>query len=206
MSRKILLVCGILSSLLYAAMNVFFPMQYEDYSSVSQTVSELAAIGGPLWAELGLAYSLFLSAFGCGVWASARRNHPLRIAGGLMAAYGVVSLTWSLAPMAPRGAELTLTGTMHIVLAMVAVLSMALAIGFGAAAFGLRFRLYSIATMVTLVAFGILTGLDAPRIAANLPTPWVGVWERINIGVFLLWVAVLAITLLRELDKEKLHP
>jgi hypothetical protein len=51
--------------------------------------------------------------------------------------------------------------------------------------------------MVILVAFGALTGLDAPRIAANLPTPWVGVWERINIGVFLLWVVILAIALLR---------
>ena len=40
-------------------------------------------------------------------------------------------------------------------------------------------------------------GVDAPRIAANLPTPWIGVWERINIGVFLLWVVVLAIALLR---------
>jgi hypothetical protein len=45
-----------------------------------------------------------------------------------------------------------------------------------------------------------LTTLNAPRIGANLPTPWVGVWERINIGVFLLWVVVLAMTLLRVQD------
>ena len=54
--------------------------------------------------------------------------------------------------------------------------------------------------MVVLVAFGALTFLDAPRVAANLPTPWIGVWERINIGVFLLWVVVLAIVLLRRED------
>jgi hypothetical protein len=114
-----------------------------------------------------------------------------------MVAYGVISLAWPFAPMHLRGVEFTLTDTMHIVLAMVTVLLMLLAIGFGAAAFGKRFRLYSIATMVILVAFGALTGLDAPRIAANLPTPWVGVWERINIGVFLLWVVILAIALLR---------
>ena len=74
---------------------------------------------------------------------------------------------------------------------------MLLAIAFGAAAFGKRFRLYSIASLVILVASGALTFLDAPRIAANLPTPWVGVWERINLGVFLLWVVVLATALLR---------
>jgi hypothetical protein len=39
--------------------------------------------------------------------------------------------------------------------------------------------------------------MDGPRIAANLPTPWVGLWERINIGAFLLWVIVLATMLLR---------
>ena len=48
-----------------------------------------------------------------------------------------------------------------------------------------------------LVVFGALSGFEALRIAANLPTPWVGVWERINIGVFLLWVMTLAIALLR---------
>jgi len=70
-------------------------------------------------------------------------------------------------------------------------------IGFAAAALGKRFRLYSIATILIMLVFGALTGLDAPRIAENLPTPWVGVWERINIAGYLLWVVVLAITLLR---------
>ena len=31
-------------------------------------------------------------------------------------------------------------------------------------------------------------------------TPWIGVWERINIGVFLLWIVVLATALLRARD------
>jgi hypothetical protein len=48
-----------------------------------------------------------------------------------------------------------------------------------------------------LLAFGGLTFLEAPRLQANLPTPWIGLWERINITVFLLWVVVLAVRLLR---------
>ena len=44
---------------------------------------------------------------------------------------------------------------------------------------------------------GGLTFRDAPRIGANLPTPWIGVWERINLGVFLLWVVMLAVALWR---------
>ena len=40
--------------------------------------------------------------------------------------------------------------------------------------------------------------LPEDRVGANLPTPPLGVWERINIGAFLLWVMVLAACLLRE--------
>jgi hypothetical protein len=86
---------------------------------------------------------------------------------------------------------------MHIIWAILTVLLMTLAIAFGAAAFGKRFRFYSIATMVILVVLGELTGMDGPRIAASLPTPWDGVWERINIAADMLWVVVLAIILLR---------
>jgi hypothetical protein len=83
---------------------------------------------------------------------------------------------------------------------------MLLAIGVGSVAFGERFRFYSIASLVILAAFGALTFLDAPRVTANLPTPWIGVWERINIGVFLLWIVVLATTLLRLADAERVRP
>jgi hypothetical protein len=97
-----------------------------------------------------------------------------------------------------RGVEGTLTDAMHAMLTGVGVFFILLAIGFGATAFGKQFRLYSIATILMLVVGGVLTGLDAPRLAANLPTPWMGVWERINIFGYMLWVVVLAITLLRS--------
>ena len=57
MVRKVLLNCGILSSLLYVAMNVLGAMQWEGYNTASQTVSELSAIGAPsrpLWVLLGV--------------------------------------------------------------------------------------------------------------------------------------------------------
>lgn len=193
-----LLVCGILSSLLYAAMNVFVPMQWEGYSAAAQTVSELSAIGAPtrpLWFLLGIVYTLLFATFGWGVWLSAGRNRPLRVVGGVMIAQGIIGLFWP--PMHLRGTTFTLTDTLHIVWALATLLLMLLAIGFGAAALGKRFRLYSIATLVIFVVFGTLTGLDGPRIAANLPTPWIGVWERINIAAYMLWVVVLAVALLR---------
>jgi hypothetical membrane protein len=91
----------------------------------------------------------------------------------------------------------TLSDTMHVALASTTVLLMFVAMGVAATAFGSRFRLYSVASLVVLVVFGALTFRDAPRVQANLPTPWVGLWERIDISVFLLWVVVLGTVLLR---------
>jgi hypothetical protein len=194
-----LLVCGILSSLLYVAMLIVVPMQWPGYSSGSQTVSELSAIDAPtrsLWVTLGTVYTLLFVAFGWGVLLSADRAKALRIAGSLMIVQGLMGLLWP--PMHARGTEFTLTDVLHIGWTMMTLLLMLLAIGFGAAAMGKRFRLYSIVTVATFVLFGTFTGIAAPRVAADLPTPWLGVWERINVGAFLLWVVVLAAALLRH--------
>jgi hypothetical protein len=210
---KGLLVCGILSSLLYVAMNIFIPMQFPGYSFASQTVSELSAIGAPtrsLWVSLSLVYSLLVAAFGWGIWKSSSDNRYLHIIGTLLIIYSIVGAVWPLAPMHKREALAagrgTISDTMHIIFTIVTVLLMLFAIGFGAAMFGKRFRIYSIATIVVLLAFGALSGMDGPKVQANLPTPLLGIWERINIGVFMLWVVVLAIVLLRTgklLDSKK---
>jgi uncharacterized protein DUF998 len=202
MIRKALLACGILSSLLYVAMNVFVAMQYQRYSFLSQTISELSAIDAPtrpLWVPLGIVYTLLVAAFGFGVWKSAGRSWPVHVLGGLLIVSGIIGLGWP--PMHQRAVLAsgggTLTDTLHLVWAAVTTLFFILEIGFGAAALGKRFRIYSIVTMAILAMFGALVGVEAPNVGKNLPTPWIGVWERLNIGVFMLWVIVLAIALLR---------
>jgi len=201
MVRKVLLVCGILSSLLYVATLILGAMRWEGYSSTSQTVSELIAINAPtrpFVVPLFIMYSLLVYAFGVGVWQAAGRKRALRVAAVGLVGKEVLGLVVTLFfPIHLRGVEGTLTDTMHGILTLVGVLFMLLAIGFGATAFGKRFRLYSIGTFLLLVVGGVLAGLDQPRLAANLPTPWMGVWERINIFAYMLWVVVLAIALLR---------
>jgi hypothetical protein len=199
MLRKICLICGILSSLFYVAINIYVPMLFEGYSSVSQTVSELSAIDAPtraLWVPLAMIYILLFGAFGWGVLKTACGNRYLRVAGYLILVYVVVNFYWP--PMHLRGNEFTLTDALHIVWSMITISFMMLIMGFGAAAFGKWFRIYTVATFVVFIVFGILIGIDAPNISENLPTPLIGVWERINIGAFMLWVIVFAVALLRE--------
>jgi len=201
-SRKALLLCGLVSSLLYAAMNAFIPMMWDGYRSFSQTISELSAVDAPtraVWVPLGFAYTVLVAAFGIGVRASADHNRALQVLGALLIFNGLFGLGWL--PMHQRAVLVaggaTLTDTMHLVWGAVTSVLLLFEIGFGAAAFGRRFRIYSIATMTTLLFFGLLTFRDAPSVAANLPTPWLGVWERINVLGYMLWQAVLSVTLLR---------
>ena len=200
--RHALLACGIASSLLYGTM--IWVIRYEGYSVVSQVPSELTAIGAPtraLWSGLGWVYTALVTAFGVGLWRSAGGNRAARIVSGLILAFASLGLLWPFAAMHQREVLAAGGGTfsddLHRALGGVTVFLMFLAMGFGAAAFGRRFRLYSIATIILLLTFGALTFIEAPRLEAGLPTPWIGLWERINISVFLLWLAVLASTLLR---------
>jgi hypothetical protein len=212
--RDAWLACGVLSSLLYVAMNVIVAAQWSAYSSASQTVSELSAVGAPtrpLWVALGILYTLLVTAFGWGVRMAAGGERRLRAAGLLIAIYGALGILWVFAPMhlretlAAGGGDLR--DTIHIALGAATEVLYLLALGLAASALGRAFRVYSIATFVVLFVCGALTFRDAPHIGANEPTPFIGVWERVNIGVFLLWVIVLATALLaRVRSKDQAQP
>lgn len=199
---RTLLACGIVASLLYIGM--ILAIRYDGYNPISQVPSELTAIGAPtrtLWAWLGWVYMALTLAFGWGVWKSAGTNRPLRVVGGLLLLSGLLGLLWPFAAMHQR--EVLAAGggtfgdTLHRILGIATVLLFVVTVGFGAAAFGPRFRFYSIATLVIAFAFGMLTGLESPRLAANQPTPYIGLWERISIAAYMIWLMVLAIALLR---------
>jgi len=197
--RKPLLTCGILAGVLYVAMTLLVGRLWNGYSTADQTISELSAIGAPtrpLWMVLGTIYTALMAAFGWIVWKSAP-HRTLRIVGALLFTQAVFGIFWP--PMHQRAVLAagggTLTDTLHIVWTIVTGLLFMAALGFGAAGFGRRFRLYSLATIVIVFVCGAWTGTYAPAIQGNLPTPWVGVWERINTNAFMVWIAVLAAAL-----------
>jgi len=105
--RKVLLVCGISSSLLYVATNILRALYWEGYSYTSQSVSELFAVNAPsrpLVVPLYITYDVLVIAFGMGVWGSASRKRALRFTGGLLVGIGVIGLVaTSIFPMHLRG-------------------------------------------------------------------------------------------------------
>lgn len=202
MLRRTLLVCGIVSPLLYAAADALAGLRSPGYSFRDQTISELGAIGAPtraLFSVLLVVVYVLFTAFGFGIWRSARDRRRLRIAAGLLIALGILALTvGQFAAMQQRGAEQGLSGAMHLIEGGVAMALLLAAMGFAAAALGRRFALYTVATIVVMLAFGGWSTMDIPRVEAGLGTPWVGVKERIYWYSYQLWYIVMAIRLLRE--------
>jgi hypothetical protein len=202
---RLALACGALSALLYGAMLIVVPLAWPAYSSASQTVSELSAIEAPtraLWVPLGTVWTILYGAFGWGVLRSAESSRMLRLAGCSILGGALLGIFWPpmhLREVLAAGGG-TLTDTLHLVWTGANALLTLLAMGFAAAALGGGFRIYSLASMAVLVPAGVMTSLDAPQVQANLPTPWIGVWERVNIAAWLLWVAALSVVLLSRND------
>jgi hypothetical protein len=201
MVRRLLLVCGILSSLLYVATDAMATWLYEGYSYTNQNYSELLATGAPtrlFMLLVSIAYNLLVAAFAGGVWRSATPKRTARTTGVMMVGYAVFSMMTPLYfQMDMRGAEVTPRGSLHGPMTAVMSLFILLSMGFGAFLVGRWFRFYSFATIVIVLTFGVLTGLQVPQLEARQSTPWMGLTERVNIYATMLWFAVLAIAILR---------
>jgi Protein of unknown function (DUF998) len=199
--RKTLLACGVLSSLLYVGADLLAAARYPEYHDFfSRAISELTAVGAPTKRAvepLQVLYDVLIIAFGIGVLTSA--GSPARRVGGLLAAIGLVGLAGvPFAAMRMRGTGSLATDAPHLILTAVIVVCILLAVGLGASLLGHWFRVYSYATLATLLGFGAWTAVEGAKLAAGEPTPWLGAVERIHIGAYLLWVAVLAAALLRR--------
>ena len=204
--KKALLACGPLSSILYVATDLLGALSWDGYSISAQAISELTAVGAPTARLLGpfyVAYALLFTAFGLGVWASAGQHKPLRLTAVCLIAIGLLgTFAWPFFPMHMRGDARSLTDTIHLALGGMDVLLLALAIGSASTRFGARFRFYSWTTILVMLVFGGLTSLYVPRVDAALPTPYLGILERVCIASYLLWIAVFS-TLLTRLEPSR---
>lgn len=206
-----LLLCGIVSSLLYAAGDLLATMQWPAYSFANQAVSELAAYGAPTRPFMLLvfsAYNALVVAFAVGVWRSAAEKRSLRVASVMLVIYAVVGeLTQLFSPMSPRGTAAAPNDVGHILLTVVEVLSIVLFIAFGSGARGRAFRIYSIVSVVVIMAAGLLAGAVSTHISANpASTPWLGLIERVNIYATMLWIAMLGVVLRRTARENAPNP
>lgn len=205
MMRKTLLICGLLSSIIYAGTDLLASLFYHGYSIMDQNYSELLATGAPtrpFMIIVSIAYNLLVAIFAFGVWRSASPKRTAHITGTLIIVYAFLSLVTPLFfQMDMRGAEITPRGSLHPPMTAVMSLFILLSIGFGAYLSGKWFRLYSFTTIIILLLFGALTASQAPHLITGQPTPWMGLTERINIYFTMIWFLALSISLLRTIKE-----
>jgi hypothetical protein len=144
-----------------------------------------------------VAHNLLLVAFGMGVWRAADRR-SLRWVGPLLIAAGLVGVpTHTVFAMSSRWMEPGFNDTMHIILTGVFSLFVCAAVVLAAVAYRGWFRLYSIATLLVLIGFGMASSIAMGGLEEN-HTPWAGGFERINAYAYFAWLVVLAVTLMRR--------
>jgi hypothetical membrane protein len=200
--RMSLLACGVLASLVYLGADVLAAIRFPAYHSFTdRAISELMATGAPterLVDPFFLLYGLLMMAFGVGVWMSSPARRA-RITGGLLLAYAAIGLLGpTVFEMNVRGSGGDVTADLlHIAITAVLVILILFSVGFGSSMAGKSLRSYSVATLLIMVASGMVTSFMAPALGSEQPTPGLGLVERLSIGAFLVWVVVLAISLLR---------
>ena len=201
--RKALLATGVVSSLLYGAIDLIAGLRYDGYSFYSQTISELAAVGAPkpsFLAPLFLTYVALMVAFGVGVlMEGVRNNKRLATVGALLLLYMLVGSGTGIFPIHVRGTAQFSDELPHIVSGLAAITVMFVAMSVGANALGRRFRRFTWTMVATLLWFTALTVPFGIDLARGEPTPGMGVAERIAYYAMLTWVAVLSVALLRRM-------
>jgi hypothetical membrane protein len=196
----VLLLCGVLSPAIYIGADLLAAKMYPGFSYTDQAVSELFAIDAPTSGLVVLLFSVssaLLLAFGLGVWRCAGRRKWLRLTAVMFACSAINALVlWNVFPMHMRGAERSMTDTMHLVLAANPFVLLSLVSG--AAAFRGGFRAYTLVTILALVALAGYGFSFAPAIEVNGATPWLGLTERMAQFAVGLWQMMLATVLWRE--------
>lgn len=206
MVRRILLGCGIVASVLYVVTDVIASLRYPGYSYADQQISELLAKDAPsrpfMVAANLIPYDLLVLALAVGVWVSAGRTRAGRVTAAGLVGFAVFgTLGGGVFEMERRevmaAGQGTLRGTMHLPATAVMTLFLLVAMIFGARLLSKRFRYYTYATIITMLAFGLWVATQAGQLGANQPTPWMGLEERVSSYSMMLWIAVLAIALVR---------
>jgi hypothetical membrane protein len=198
-NKKVWLLGGILAPVTYLIAVVVGGLIRPGYSHYSEAISELIASGAPnkvLLNPLFIVYNLLAFAFGFGVlvyvraWPSGRRSLGLIAAGALI--FGaLVGLATVFFPQDPGGPAVTVTGTIHIVLASLSSLASMLSMLFlGLWLRTVQERAYARYSLVSLLVVFISGGLAAASVGIGFGAS--GLLERVTIFSHLQWMLVIA--------------
>lgn len=193
--RKVYLL-GIGAVVAYVSAVVLGGVLWQNYSHISQAISELSASFAPNQAlMIGLfgLYNVLLFGFSIAyyMWS---QNKQLRISAvlvGVITLLGVAMLVFSQDKI---GGTLTLAGQLHLAAAGLTSLATLVAVAFSVAGFK---RLGYKQTTKASLLLGVLILITGPftAIATTALPEYFGLLERVTIGIFLAWVILVSVAI-----------
>ena len=207
-SRKALLLCGIAAAIVFVVINLLAGPLWgilwrgHPYDYLSQSISDLSAIGSPTFAiayPLTILYGLLMTAFGVGIWLLGRGNRAMRLTAALLLGYALLGLVAAIFfPNRLTGDIASAADNILYVVPMaLSIFCILFAIAAGAIAFHSWFRIYSLGTLGLFAALTLLSIFVFPRLSVE-PVVRTGLQERAMMFFNLLWVVLLAMMLWRE--------
>jgi hypothetical membrane protein len=203
MNRKIYLF-GIAASLVYSSTVIAGGFLRPGYSQIRQAISELSMDGAPnkeLILALFTLYNILLMIFSFSIYKQ-HQNKLLKASAALLFLVGLSGLMMNIFPQDPINSTATLFGILHFVFAGAAAIGTILAIFFGGVGFEMvsadkNFKLISLFLGFLVIVFGGMT-----PIAINTFASTFGVFERITIFSFILWLAIFSCKMFHAEEKR----
>jgi Protein of unknown function (DUF998) len=196
---RILGLLGAIAPVIYLVATALGGFLWTGYSPYSETVSTLTSSSAPhanILNPLFATYNLFVILLAFGLYLGVKPKKPL-LGSTLLSIAGIGGLVLYWFPQDfPITPQMSFTGTMHVVFAAVIAFSSIAAM----AAYGIALRkvpnwskIGKLCLIWLPIAF-VLGGFGA----ASITAPYAGLAERLSIGSILLWIEVMAITLIKK--------
>jgi hypothetical membrane protein len=200
--KKIYPLFGIIGPVVYILAVFIGSALRHDYSAFYNSISELNNANTPNKLFLDVLFGIYnisLLIFGLGAYLdSSNKSKKYNAATLMLVIIGVLGLLVLIFTQDPRGTPATLNGTIHIILsgitAAFTIISIILV--------GLSFRkytqikLFSWYSYITAVLIFVSGGVAAGSFANN--SAYGGLFERITIFLFMIWLIIFSYILLRR--------
>jgi hypothetical membrane protein len=200
--KKVYALFGIIGPLIYILAVFIGGAIRHDYSAIYNAVSELTMANAPNKLLLDILfgiYNVFLLIFGLGAYLDSSINSKKYDTATIMLVIiGILGLLVLIFTQDPRGSPATLHGTLHILLsgltAALTIISVVLV--------GISFKKYSNIkgfswySYITATLIFISGGIGAVSLANN--GAYGGLFERITIFLFMIWVISLSYIILKN--------
>ena len=196
--NKAFAICGIIAPILYLLTAIIGGALSPGYSHISETVSTLLVAGAPnkpLLNTLLITDYVLGILFPIGLHRGINEGKGSKVGPAFLIIVSVLSLFTIFFPQDPGGEPVTFAGTVHVVLLIpMVILSLGAFLAFWRRlkndSLWSGYDRYSLVTFIIAVPLGVVS-------AVSLDSPYLGLLQRLSVGVILQWGFVMANKLFR---------